>query len=283
MKKPETNKVDEQDRYWGKVWEKAPPSTRLLEREKRSKRFALIQKFICAELGKVDSTRIAEVGSGLGYNSLLLAQEGANITLIDTEIAALRKAQDFFGQFNRKPNLICGDLFRLQDVLSGRFDVVMSFGFAEHFQGLQRKEVLDAHMCLAKPGGIVIISVPHRYSPLYRVQKATIDLLRKWKTGYRYFSRSGTNDAAPEYPFSRREFALLTDGPFYTFRKTHGVAFLEPLDDYLKILRYSLEKLHIYSFSKYLTLPDLPVPLLDDAYGKHLVFLARKNEEVIDS
>ncbi len=60
----------------------------------------------------------------------------------------------------RTSNVIEGDLF--DDALSARhesaFDVVFSRGFIEHFTN--PAEVIGRHLRLAKPGGLVVISIP---------------------------------------------------------------------------------------------------------------------------
>jgi len=47
----------------------------------------------------------------------------------------------------------------LEELPPARFDVVASFGFVEHFTGLE--EVLARHVALVNPGGYVVIGVPN--------------------------------------------------------------------------------------------------------------------------
>ena len=65
--------------------------------------------------------------------------------------------------------IVCDDLFEYAESGSA-FDLVVSFGFVEHFTDIQT--VVDAHWKLVKPGGRMIISVPNHaglYGWLLRV------------------------------------------------------------------------------------------------------------------
>ena len=267
-------------RYWARLWAGTSHDPRVLKREVNSKRFRRVLEYIRAELGDPATLRVAEIGSGLGYNAVLMARLGAHVTLIDMDATVLEKARSFFrNEPVKEPDIVCGDIFQLQETLADRFDVVMSFGVAEHFLGEERRGILGAHVRMARPGGLAVVSVPHRHAPLYRFQKATLDLLRMWPMGYGYFSRSGTHRSAPEYPFSRREMRTLTKDLPLASLDLEGVAFLEPVEDFLRIFRYVLEKLQAKDVADPFRLPDLPVPVLDNLFGKHLLFLARKSDK----
>lgn len=64
--------------------------------------------------------------------------------------------------------IFIGDFFRMQ--APRQFDVVMSFGFIEHFVDVDK--VIDAHLQWLKPGGVLILGVPNfrgLYAPIQRV------------------------------------------------------------------------------------------------------------------
>lgn len=48
----------------------------------------------------------------------------------------------------------------------GRYDVVSSFGFIEHFDDWRM--LVEKHIGITKPGGTVIVEVPNLSSPIYR-------------------------------------------------------------------------------------------------------------------
>jgi len=72
----------------------------------------------------------------------------------------------------------------------------MSFGLCEHFLGERRLGVVGAHLELLRPGGLALINVPNRLSPIYRLWMATAKLRGRWVLG-------------TEVPFSGREMLRL--------------------------------------------------------------------------
>jgi hypothetical protein len=72
----------------------------------------------------------------------------------------------------------------------------MSFGLSEHFIGKKRYNVIKSHFDLINKKGLVIISVPNKLNPPYRINKFLKNLLRMWEYG-------------EEYPFSRKEFITI--------------------------------------------------------------------------
>lgn len=65
-------------------------------------------------------------------------------------------------------SILTGDFFQARP--SRQFDVVMSFGFVEHFTDVD--QVVDLHLQWLKPGGVLILGVPNFcgvYAPIQRV------------------------------------------------------------------------------------------------------------------
>ena len=68
----------------------------------------------------------------------------------------------------KDPRIIIGDFFKLQP--KKKYDVVMSYGFIEHFD--DPKKVIDLHLRWLKPGGILILGVPNFlgiYNPIQKI------------------------------------------------------------------------------------------------------------------
>lgn len=63
-----------------------------------------------------------------------------------------------------------GDFFKLKP--SGHFDVVMSFGFIEHFDNVD--EVVGIHLKWLKPGGALVMGVPN-FLGVYRPIQSVLD------------------------------------------------------------------------------------------------------------
>src|SRR5207249_1744272 len=80
--------------------------------------------------------------------------------------------------------------------LRGRFDVSMSFGLCEHFLDERRRGVVAAHLNCVRAGGIAMLGVPNRRSPVYRIWMGTLKRRGSWPLG-------------TEEPFSPAELARL--------------------------------------------------------------------------
>lgn len=99
--------------------------------------------------------KILEVGSGLGYLTYALAQEGYNITGLDISIDAVEKAEKQFGK-----HFICEDVYQYAIDNNGKYDVVILTEVIEHvpdpcvFSNILLK--------LLKSEGNLIISTPNK-------------------------------------------------------------------------------------------------------------------------
>ena len=199
-------RVDKTPDCWDRSYAAPVPDTSDVERMLRRVAFRLVKGRLLDRFGTLAGLRTIEVGAGLGRMSLGLCREGAETTLLDSSPMALAKACELFGKLGLgRPATLPMDLLAAEDAegvegLNGRFDVVMSFGLAEHFQSAERERVVGRHFDLARPGGLVVISVPNRSCPTYRLFVWTKrHILRTWGLGL-------------EIPFSRAELAGLAAG-----------------------------------------------------------------------
>ena len=113
-----------------------------------------------------------------------MAKRGANVTVLDYSDLALQKAKAFFDSQKLKADFINTDALKLPDNLLHKFDVVMSFGLAEHFT--DRMPIFAAQVNFLKPGGTAIISVPNKHCPPYRLYKYLAEKLGRWPFGEEY-------------------------------------------------------------------------------------------------
>ena len=162
-----------------------------IKQVKQSNMTKKIHTVLRQEFGSLSRINSIEIGSGLGLDSLVLAMNGAKVTLLDYSGIALANAQQVFNKYGITPTLISSDVFSIKSSLKGNFDVAMSFGLAEHYWGDGRILIIKAHLDLVKPNGIIIISVPNRYCPPYQVAK----LVQRWD----------------EEPFTKRELRGFCD------------------------------------------------------------------------
>jgi len=121
--------------------------------------------------------------------SLLMALEGANVTLVDESKYAFEEARKLYKKFNCNANLIQKNIF---DIKNGNLDVALSFGLAEHFENEKRTEIFKKHCNLIKKKGIIVVSIPNSRCFPYQIYKSLAKLFRVWKYG-------------TEIPYSKKE------------------------------------------------------------------------------
>lgn len=192
-----TSSQDEQAADWDALWEAEPESdAEQLMMEARGLRWHIQEELVKRHVGALEGLRVIEVGGGRAENGLLYAKRGARVTVLDRSPVALRQAQIRFAKHELPIETVEADVFALPDTLLDGFDVSMSFGLCEHFLGERRRGVVAAHIELLRPGGLALINVPNRLSPIYRLWMATAKLRGRWVLG-------------TEVPFSGREMLRL--------------------------------------------------------------------------
>lgn len=180
---------------WTRVWsrESRPGTIRLeFEMESKSVRWRKIRNAVLRKYGSIAGLQVIEIGSGSGTYGLLMALEGARITLFDQNESAFDRAKQSYDEWGQRFERRLADAFALPSDLMGRFDIAMSFGLAEHFKGPRRFRIFESHLRLLKPGGLLIVSVPNRAFLPYRIGKFLLEASGKWEFGL-------------EIPFSHRE------------------------------------------------------------------------------
>lgn len=180
---------------WDRLWRHTPSDAKddaLLARERRSPRWASIVEKLEITFGSIKRLRAIELGSGRGDLSALLAESGANVTLLDSSDKALNQARHRFDRLGLEADFQHGDMLRTPQSLRGRFDVALSSGVIEHFKNDYRTRAVQAHYEVLAPKGVAIISVPNAWCIPYRVWKLYLELRGWWPYGL-------------ELPYSRRE------------------------------------------------------------------------------
>ncbi|MEM4270773.1 MAG: methyltransferase domain-containing protein [Candidatus Pacearchaeota archaeon] len=179
---------------WDKLWKKTSESEDQynLAREENGMRWQRIEKLIIKKFKTFRNLRVIEIGAGAGTNALLFAKNGAKITILDYSAKAIERSKEFFKRNNCKAKFILADALKLPEEIIGKYDVSMSFGLAEHFQGKERQDIIKSHISLLNKYGIAIISVPNKYNFPYRIYMAITKLFGMWNFG-------------EEYPYSRNE------------------------------------------------------------------------------
>ncbi|MBI2134391.1 methyltransferase domain-containing protein [Candidatus Woesearchaeota archaeon] len=118
--------------------------------------------------GNLKGKKIAEFGGGSGIGLILLAQQGAFVTNLDTSRMGLEFSR-YLAQHHRVENMI--DLvpgsFYEAPFEPGRFDAVYNAGVFEHLENDQARQLLGEMTRTTKPGGYVVIAIPNVNSPFY--------------------------------------------------------------------------------------------------------------------
>lgn len=180
---------------WDRLWLHEPDDTRddaLIERERRSARWSRIHQQLTKRFGSLQGLRTIELGSGRGDLSVLLAQCGATVTLLDASDRALDQARRRFDRLKLSGSFVRGDMMDPGAGVDGRFQLSLSSGVIEHFRGADRTRVVQCHYEVLSPGGMTAISVPHAHCLPYRL----------WKL---YLERRGWWPYGMEIPYSKRE------------------------------------------------------------------------------
>ncbi len=241
---------------WDKYWKETKFDKDYEEIQKLSE--SLVWKKLNKELKKhfknYEKLDVIELGSGRGTTSLLFGINESNITLVDESKEAIKEAKILYSKFKINPKLINKNLFELDK--KKKYDIVISFGLAEHFEGKKRKEIWDIHYNLLKKKGIAIISVPNKRCYPYMIYKKLAELFNKWKYGL-------------EIPYSRKEIFNLTKD--FEKRKIIGSSFINSIYHFLykKIIQVLFRKTPKDRFLK-------TKSFLDNYFGYALIFIGKK-------
>lgn len=207
---------------WDRLWVNQPTHIRddeLLARERASRRWRLLVERIKQTFGGIHGLRAIELGSGRGDLSTLLAREGARVTLLDSSGRALDQARGRFHRLGLSGTFRQGDLFE-SAAAPQAYDVALSSGVIEHFQGDTRTRAIRAHRSVLCDGGMAVISVPNAHCLPYRIWKAWSEIRKHWPYGY-------------EKPYSRCELVRRGHTVGFDRVEVHGCGFRQALNDQL--------------------------------------------------
>lgn len=178
---------------WDDVYSRpdAGLADRRLVKERGGRRWRIFEAQLTRHFG-ARTLDCVELGCGEGDFSVLLAEGGHRVTLVDFSRTALDRARRRFAGLGLAATFVATDLFTLADTHAASFDVSCSLGVVEHFSGAARQQVVDAHRAVLRPGGLALVSVPHAWCMPYRLWKWWLEVRRLWPYGF-------------EDPFTARE------------------------------------------------------------------------------
>ena len=138
---------------------------------------------MAAVMEDVRGKKILDVGSGTGMTSAYLASLGAKVTLVDISDKALAFAQKYFRAKKLPVKIIKADAFTTRLPRAG-FDVVWNGGVIEHFSDRKKVEMMKRMWRWVKPGGVLVISVPHAKDFPFMIAKQILLWRKKWAFGW---------------------------------------------------------------------------------------------------
>lgn len=152
------NRLTEREN-WENYWDKLELPAKI-KKTKKSLYLNEILKIFDRFLPQNDNLSILEIGGAPGqYLAYMSNNFHYKIYALDYSDIGCRKMKENFSLLGLKGIVYQKDLF--SDDISDLplFDIVYSLGFIEHFQDLDR--VIDKHLELLKPGGILLIGTPN--------------------------------------------------------------------------------------------------------------------------
>lgn len=162
---------DEREAFWRERIEREPEFWRLA-----SGHAAAFQRSVATTLAMLGpAPHVLDVGlSSEQLDRAIFRQTDGRVTILDVEAEAARSYRDAFGD---RGTFVLGDIisFAREPDQRGRFDLVYSVGLIEHFP--DKTDIVDAHVALSRPGGLVLIYVPLD-SPLNR---SGVGLAAEWE------------------------------------------------------------------------------------------------------
>jgi len=99
--------------------------------------------------------KVLEVGSGLGYLTYALNRAGYDATGLDISAEAVARSKKSFGLY-----YTCGDVRRLDQGYSGKYDVVVFTELIEHIDDIIG--FLKCVLRLLKPNGRLVLTTPNK-------------------------------------------------------------------------------------------------------------------------
>jgi ubiquinone/menaquinone biosynthesis C-methylase UbiE len=113
--------------------------------------------------------RILDAGAGPGRFSIVAAKAGCRVTVLDISDKQLEIAKKKITEAGKLENIeqfTRADICNLSMFADGQFDTVVCFGGALSYVCENRQKAADELIRVAKPGGVILISVMSRLGPV---------------------------------------------------------------------------------------------------------------------
>jgi SAM-dependent methyltransferase len=136
------------------------------------------------EMGDVTGKSLLHLQCHFGLDTLSWGRRGAKATGVDFSEEAIKTAQKLSSETDIKAKFIRADIYRLPEVLKGKFDIVFtSAGVLAWLPDLKRWAEIIAHFL--KPKGVFYIREFHPFKMVFDDSSGVTDLKVRWS----YFHR----------------------------------------------------------------------------------------------
>jgi len=150
--------------YWSHLWNQSdlPPEFNFTSRRLNDYPNRILHNLFSQNLKDLHGAdyKLLEIGCG---NSIFLPyfqkQYGFKVYGIDYSETGCEQAKAILNREGVSGEIILGDAFKPSEELIGKFDIVCSFGVAEHFE--DTTATLTAFSTYLKPGGMLITTIPN--------------------------------------------------------------------------------------------------------------------------
>lgn len=143
------------DRYWKYAQSVKNISTPLDYLSESEETYWGVREALSTFAENKESTKILEIGSGLGYLTYSLIKAKYDVVGLDISPTAVKQATKTFGG-----HYICDDLFQYAQLHSESFDIVILTEVIEHID--KPLDFIGSIITLLKPRGRAIITTPNK-------------------------------------------------------------------------------------------------------------------------
>ena len=121
--------------------------------------------------------KVCEAGSGPAHDSLIFAENGAEITAVDISVNAIKNAKQIYSQLGYPIKTFIADIRELP-FKDNNFDLVWNAGTLEHFENSDLEKIFEEMIRVTKEGGTVMVFVPNKYYFWYQWHLKILKLRR---------------------------------------------------------------------------------------------------------
>jgi len=130
------------------------------------------RNFIEKNISIKNGMKVLEAGSGPAHDSIIFAENGANVTAVDLSENALRNAKKIYSELGYPINTINANITKLP-FADNYFDLTWNAGVLEHFNDSELEKVFQEMVRVTKRSGLILVFVPNKFYFWYQMHLKT--------------------------------------------------------------------------------------------------------------